>query len=170
VAAFAEIANQMTSADGPALALKPLLTVAVGCWWGNPVQETRDLVVAAAQRLQTAQDDPVLIAVLACADPVGQGALVIDRISRMTPDASGDPAALHLIGLAATAVWAFDLSWGFLAAAVEGLREQGRVGLLALLPRPAAAQLRPLASPPATRRRVARAAQGGTGQLRCPGL
>src|SRR5262249_18675181 len=72
-----------------------------------------------------------LICILACADPVKQGAVVVDRISRMTPDAGGDPAALHLIGWAATAVWAFDLSWGFLTAAVEGLREQGRFGLLA---------------------------------------
>jgi hypothetical protein len=39
VAAFAEVANRMTSADGPALALKPLLTVAVGCWWGNPLSK-----------------------------------------------------------------------------------------------------------------------------------
>jgi DNA-binding CsgD family transcriptional regulator len=131
VATFAEIANQMTSADGPALALKSLLTVAVGCWWGNPTQETRDLVVAAAERLRAAEDDPGLLAVLACADPVKQGALVIDRISRMTPDTIGDPAALHLVGTAATAVLAFDLSWGFLSGAVDGLRAQGRLGLLA---------------------------------------
>ena len=131
VAAFAEIANQMRGADGPALALKSLLTVAVGCWWGNPTQETRDLVVAAAGRLRAAEDDPALLAVLACADPVKQGALVIDRISRMTPDAIGDPAALHLVGTAATAVLAFDLSWGFLIKAVDGLRAQGRLGLLA---------------------------------------
>jgi pimeloyl-ACP methyl ester carboxylesterase len=131
VAAFADIANQLPSTDGPALALKPLLTVAVGCWWGNPTQETRDLVVAAAERLHAAEDDPALIAILACADPVKRGAHVIGRIARMTPDPTGDPAALHLVGWAATAAWAFDLSWGFLSAAVEGLREQGRLGLLA---------------------------------------
>ena len=131
VAAFAEIANRMTSADGPALVLKSLMTVAVGCWWGNPTQETRDLVVAAAERLQVTEDDPTLLAVLACADPVKRGEVVIDRISRMTPHATGDPAALHLVGWAATAVWAFDLSWGFLTSAVEGLRAQGRLGLLA---------------------------------------
>jgi DNA-binding CsgD family transcriptional regulator len=131
VAAFAAIADQLTSTEDTALALRPLLTVAIGCWWGNPSQETRDLVVGAAQRLQIPADDPVLIAILACADPVNNASLVIDRISRMTPDAGADPAALHLIGTAATAVWAFDLSWGFLSAATEGLREQGRLGLLA---------------------------------------
>ena len=131
VAAFAEIANEMRGADGPSLALKSLLTVALGCWWGNATQETRDLVVDAAERLRAAEDDPALLAVLACADPVKQGALVIDRISRMTPDAIDDPAALHLVGTAATAVLAFDLSWGFLIKAVDGLRAQGRLGLLA---------------------------------------
>jgi len=33
VAALAEMANQMTSADGTALALKSLLTAAMGCWY-----------------------------------------------------------------------------------------------------------------------------------------
>lgn len=131
VSNFAEIANKMISTDGPALALKSLLPVAVGCWWGNPTQETRDLVIAAAERLRVAEDDPALLAVLACADPVKRGAIVIDRIARMTPDANADPTALHLVGTAATAVWAFDLSWEFLSRAVEGLRAQGRLGLLA---------------------------------------
>jgi DNA-binding CsgD family transcriptional regulator len=131
VAALAEMANEMTSANGPALALKSLLTVAVGCWWGNPTQETRDLVVAAVERLQVAEDDPARLAVLAWADPVKRGSEVIQRISQMTPDATGDPATLHLVGAAAAAVWAFDLSLGFLASAVDGLRAQGRLGLLA---------------------------------------
>lgn len=131
VAALAEMANEMTSANGPALALKSLLTVAVGCWWGNPTQETRDLVVAAAERLQVAEDDPARLAVLAWADPVKRGAHVMQRISQMTPDATGDPAALHLVGTAAAAVWAFDLSLSFLISAVDGLRAQGRLGLLA---------------------------------------
>lgn len=131
VASFAEIASEMTSTGGPDLALKSLLTVARGCWWGNPTQETRDLVVAAAERLPVGEDHPALLAIVACADPVKRGAVVVDRISRMTPDATGDPAAMHLVGTAATAVWAFDLSLGFLGRAVDGLRAQGRLGLLA---------------------------------------
>jgi hypothetical protein len=56
VAAYAEIANKMTDVNGPALALRSLRTVAIGCWWGNPTQETRDLVVSAAERIQAAQE------------------------------------------------------------------------------------------------------------------
>jgi DNA-binding CsgD family transcriptional regulator len=131
VAAIAETANKITDPDVPALALRSLRTVAISCWWGNPTQDTRDLVIGAAERLQAAVDNPDILAVLAAADPVRQGALVNDRISRMPADFTDDPAVLHIIGTAATCVWAFDLSWGFLSAAVDGLREQGRLGLLA---------------------------------------
>lgn len=131
VAAFARIANRTADPDGSALALKSLLTVAIGCWWGNPTQATRDLVIATAERLDVAEDDPALLAIFAKADPVARGAVVIERISRMTPDATGDPAALHLLGAAANAVWAFDLALGFLGDAIDGLRAQGRLGLLA---------------------------------------
>jgi hypothetical protein len=131
VASVARIASRLAREDEPERALGSLLTVARSCWWGNPTQETRDVVVAAAERLEVAEDHPALLAVLACTDPVARGAHVIDRISRMTPDAAGDPAAMHLLGTAATAVWGFDLSAGFLAAAVNGLRAQGRLGLLA---------------------------------------
>jgi DNA-binding CsgD family transcriptional regulator len=129
LAALAELASEMTTANGQAL--KSLLAVALGCWWGNPTQETRDLVVAAVERLPVAEDDPARLAVLAWADPVKQGAYVIDRLSQLTPDATGDPVALHLVGAAASAVWAFDLALGFLTSAVDGLRVQGRFGLLA---------------------------------------
>ena len=72
-----------------------------------------------------------LIALLAFADPVEQGATVIDHISDLEPDADLDSGAVRLIGAAATAVGAFDLSPGFLASSVDGLRAEGRLGLLA---------------------------------------
>ena len=131
VEAFAEIADQMTRAADPERALKSLQAAALRCWWGNPGQETRDRVVAAAQRIPVAEDDAALLAVLAFADPVKNGTLVIERISRMSPDATANPTEMHLVGTAATAVPSFDLSSGFLGAAVDGLREQGRLGLLA---------------------------------------
>ena len=55
---------------------------------------------------------------------------VIELITVMTPDVT-DPAAMYLIGSAASAVWAYDLALPFLTAAVEGLRARGRIGLLA---------------------------------------
>jgi hypothetical protein len=40
------------------------------------------------------------------ADPLKCGALVIERISRLTPDAD-DPVGMYLVGSAASAVWAY---------------------------------------------------------------
>lgn len=131
VASFVEIADRLRVAGETAQATQALLTVALRCWWGNPDQETRDLVVAAAERIPVQADDPALLAILALTDPVKRGAVVIERVARSTPDAGGDPAAMLHVGSAATAVWAHDLSVGFLAAAVDGLRTQGRLGLLA---------------------------------------
>src|SRR5260370_42705048 len=48
---------------------------------------------------------------------------------RMAPDVA-DPAGMYLVGSAAGAVWAYDLSLEFLDMAVDGLRGQGRIGLL----------------------------------------
>src|SRR3989442_9079497 len=127
---FAETAERMRRDGHPDLALRLLVAVAMRCWWGKPDQEIRAAVIAAAERLPIAQDEPGLLAVFAHTDPVGRGARVIDQISRMTPDAA-DPAAMYLIGSAANAVWAYDLSLAFLEIAVDGLREQGRLGLLA---------------------------------------
>jgi len=70
------------------------------------------------------------VRILAQADPVTCGSVVIDRISRLTPDIS-DPAGMHLIGVAANAVWAHDVGLAFLTVAVDGLRGQGRLRLLA---------------------------------------
>ncbi|HEY1636470.1 MAG TPA: AAA family ATPase [Acidimicrobiales bacterium] len=124
-----DIADLMRLDGRAELAMRLLVTVAFRCWWGNPDQETRAAVVAGAERIGVDEDDPALLAVLAHADPVGHGALVIERISRMTPDAR-DAAEQYLLGSAASAVWAYDLSLGFLDAAADGLRAQGRIGLL----------------------------------------
>ena len=131
VASFVEIVDQVRADGDPGLALTFLLAVAQRCWWADLERETRDLVVAAAERMPVPADDAALIAILAFADPIRQGATVVDRISRLDLDAERDAGAIRLIGAAATAVGAFERSPGFLAASVDGLRADGRLGLLA---------------------------------------
>lgn len=130
VASFTEIAKRMTVEGQHDRALAALQTIGLRLWWGNPDQATRDLVVAAAESIPIEADNPALIAVLALADPIGRGRVVADRISAFEPD-SKDPVAMFDLGSAATAVWAYDRSAGFLSASVAGFREQGRLGLLA---------------------------------------
>ncbi|MGW2180477.1 helix-turn-helix transcriptional regulator [Streptomyces sp. NPDC001732] len=132
VRAFADVADQLAAADteGAALALKALWPLSIGCWYGNPAEETRGLFVKAARRLQRHDREPMALAVAACADPVGEAAWVIDRTAGIAPGVVNDPAEQHALGASLTAIWGFDLSWPYLSAAIDGLRQQGRLGLL----------------------------------------
>ncbi len=129
VGASLEVLDRMRRDGDVDLALRLLVTLAQRCQWGNADEQTRQAVVAAARRMPVGEDDPAVLAALAYADPVHCGAEVLERISQMTPDA-GDPVGAFLVGSAASAVWAYDLALGFLQAAVDGLRAQGRVALL----------------------------------------
>ena len=127
----AVIAGRVRFDDRPDLAVKLLHSLAERCWWGNADDRTRAAVVAAAGRMPPAGYEPARLAVLAYADPVGQGSRVLDQIATMTPDTAQDPAAMHLVGVAASAVWAFDVALAFLDVGVDGLRAQGRLRPLA---------------------------------------
>jgi DNA-binding CsgD family transcriptional regulator/tetratricopeptide (TPR) repeat protein len=129
--ALAAVAGQAAADGDTDLALKLLYGAGLRCWWADPGEAARDQVVAAAERLDVGQSDPRLLVVLAFAAPIGQGAVVIDRLAHLPPAASSDAAAMRLAGNAAMAVGAFDMAAGFLAAAAAGLRAQGRLGLLA---------------------------------------
>ncbi|NJP97606.1 AAA family ATPase [Nonomuraea sp. FMUSA5-5] len=132
VRVFADVADQLagSQSDGAALALRALWPLSIGCWYGNPAQETRDLVVKTARRLQRGDGDPMVLSVAACADPVKEAAWVLGELRDVVPESVADPAEQHALGASLTAIWAFDLSWPFLCASVEGLRGQGRLGLL----------------------------------------
>ena len=128
---LADAADQ-AGADGDTdLALRLLYGAGLRCWWADPGEPTRDQIVAAAERLKVGESDPRLLVILAFADPIGQGTVVIDRLPQLTPAARSDAGGMRLAGNAAMAVGAFDLAAGFLAASVDGLRPQGRLGLLA---------------------------------------
>jgi len=128
--AIAEVAADMQRDGHGDLAWQLLLRIATSCWWDPSGPEVAGAVSAAAEQIAGPDDEPVLLAVLAHAQPVERGAHVLARLATMrTRDA--DPQGLHHLGSAANAVWAPDLALPFLAAAVEGLRDQGRLGLLA---------------------------------------
>jgi DNA-binding CsgD family transcriptional regulator len=126
---FVGLAEQMRAAGQTDAASSVLDNIALRCYWGNPGRQTRSAVIAAAERLPVAGSDPALLMVLASADPVRRGAVVNARIERI-PLNHADPAGMHLTGIAAGTVWAWDRALPFLDVAVHGLREQGRLGLL----------------------------------------
>jgi DNA-binding NarL/FixJ family response regulator len=131
VRSLAELASR-TAADGNSdFALKLLYGAALRCWWGEPGQAARDSVVATVDLLDVSEDDPRLLVILAFAEPIARGTMVIDRLSRLAMGEGTDAMEIRHAGNAAMAVGAFGLASGFFASAVAGLRAQGRLGLLA---------------------------------------
>jgi hypothetical protein len=128
--ALAAAADQAGAEGDTDLALNLLYGAALRCWWADPGQATREDVLAAAERLEVAKTDPRLLVALAFAAPIGRGAAVIDRLSRLPAATRSDATGIRLIGNAAMAVGALDLAARFQAAAAAGLRAQGRLGLL----------------------------------------
>ena len=127
---FVTLAEELQAAGETAAALDVLMMVALRCWWGNPDQGTRDRVVDVVEGLTTDDHAPEVLAILANADPVGRGRIVRERLARTAVDAT-DPMAMLNLGTAATSVWAQDVAMPFHEAAVNGLRAQGRLGVLA---------------------------------------
>ncbi|MFL5955073.1 MAG: AAA family ATPase [Gaiellaceae bacterium] len=128
---FIQTAEQLAAAGDAPAALQALATVALRCWWANPDQSLRDGMVAAAEGLSVAPDDPFLLSTLAHSDPVATGATVLERIGARTTESPTSPESSLMLGGALAAVWAPDRSLEHLSAAVEGFRAGGQLGLLA---------------------------------------
>jgi DNA-binding CsgD family transcriptional regulator len=129
-AAFAELAKELMEAGRPGDAIRALELVAVRSYWGNPDQETRDLIIEAADALPISKDNAELLFVLANADTLRQGARVLRALTSRKPVAT-TPDELFALAASAYAVWSFDVSMPFAEQAVDGLRGQGRLGRLA---------------------------------------
>ena len=129
VDSFVGLAERMRAAGHIGTAFDALLNIAMRCYWGNPGERTRSAVIAAAEKLPVPDTDPGLLLILASADPVRRGALLNARIEGIRPDDT-DPAGMFFAGVAAGTVWSWDRSLPLLEAGVNGLRRQGRLGLL----------------------------------------
>ena len=108
-----------------------LWLVASRAWWVDPGPEARRMLIDAARRLGDATaDDPRVFAIHAYADPVGHAAGVLERLRTPAAEDRRDTDAARFFGPAALVVGAFDLGADLLAAAVDGLRTEGRLGHL----------------------------------------
>ncbi|MFG2937673.1 ATP-binding protein [Streptomyces sp. NPDC048282] len=126
--AFAELAERMLRAGHTVEALETMENVVMRMWWSNAdprvCRRMAGLADAAA-----APDDPQVLSILALADPTGRGTAVLRRLGRRRPGGP-DPYHDYLLGNTAQAVGACDQAVGFLAAAADGLSEQGQFGAL----------------------------------------
>ncbi|MGW0207444.1 hypothetical protein ACWDZ8_17085 [Streptomyces sp. NPDC003233] len=124
-------AERACEAGDPELALRLLRTAARRCWWSDPGRKLRERVVAAAERLPVAELHPDLVYTLAAATPLERAATVLERLERLERQGGYDALAAATLGTAATMANAYDYATGFLRHATDGLRGQGRLGLLA---------------------------------------
>jgi ATP/maltotriose-dependent transcriptional regulator MalT len=108
-----------------------LWLVASRAWFVDPGAAARQLLIDAAARLGDANaEDPRVFAIHAYADPLGHAAGVLERLTSAAQADHLDTDAARLFGPAALVVGAFDLGIDFLAAAIDGLRTEGRLGHL----------------------------------------
>jgi AAA ATPase domain len=124
------IARAATRAADRDLTRNLLLGAALRCWWAETSGVARARVVAVANEIDDAADDPMVLASLAVAEPVLQGARVADRLARAHLDDVDDGDHLRLLGMAAHAIGDEPHASDLLDRAEGSLRGQGRLGLL----------------------------------------
>jgi hypothetical protein len=112
------------------MALRSLVPIAHRCWWTQTRTTTRQYLVHAAMNMGIPDDDPRVLAVIALADPEHTGASVRERVAHIRLHDRDDPLALMDVGIAAEKAGDFATGARFLTRAVEGLREQVRLGPL----------------------------------------
>jgi DNA-binding CsgD family transcriptional regulator len=126
-------ARSLVRSEGGAddLAIKMLWSAAIQSWWSDADPGIAERIVGAVELLPIADDDLRRLAILAFAAPAESGATVVDRISRLATEVVQDADAARILGTAANAIGAFADSAPLLVVATAGLRDQGRLGLLA---------------------------------------
>jgi DNA-binding CsgD family transcriptional regulator len=128
---FVTIARRMRDGGDPDMALRSLVPIAHRCWWTRARTRTRQYLVDAANSAGVRDDDPRLLVVTALAHPEVTGTSVLRRVSRLRLHEMMDPVSAMYVGIAAEKAGDFATGARFLARAVEGLREQSRLGMLA---------------------------------------
>jgi DNA-binding CsgD family transcriptional regulator len=128
---FVTIAREMADGGDVDMALRSLVPIAHRCWWTPTRARTRSYLVEAATSIGMPDDDARLLAVIALADPEATGSRVRDQIARKHPHEIVDPTAAMYVGVAAEKAGDLVTGEAFLSRAADGLREQGRLGMLA---------------------------------------
>jgi hypothetical protein len=126
-----EVAGRAARAGELELALNLLLGAALRCWWADAGPGAPVAVVDAADSLDVAVDHPMLLAIVAVAEPVRCARRVARGLATVDVDGLDDPMAMHLLGMAAHAIGDSPLASELLTRAEDLLRTQGRLAVLA---------------------------------------
>jgi DNA-binding NarL/FixJ family response regulator/uncharacterized protein len=128
---FVTMATESLERGDVPLAVDAVLTASLKAHWFNAPSRTRAEIMEVAEQLPVSRLDPKLLAAFSLASPERHGNLVISRLSNVNVSTEADPETQRLLGIALITIPEYELAAKFLAAAVDGLREQGRLTLLA---------------------------------------
>jgi DNA-binding CsgD family transcriptional regulator len=124
------LTEQLMEEGDTKAALDALLTAATKRYWFDCDEPTRERLLATADRFAVTEHEPIRLMAYAMTADLERGALIIERATAITPEADVDPDLLRTCAMALNRVCEFKLGVRFNAAAVDGLRGQGRLALL----------------------------------------
>jgi ATP/maltotriose-dependent transcriptional regulator MalT len=122
--------TERTRHHDPGFAMNIFRRAAGKSWWVGRSEERRGLFVAALERMGIPAGDPQRLAVLGMVAPTGREQDVLEHLSRI-PEGNTDPTVARVLGLAGYGVGHLEYAIDALTVAVDGLRVQGRLSLLA---------------------------------------
>lgn len=122
--------TERTRHHDPGFAMNIFRRAAGKSWWVGRSEERRGLFVAALERMGIPEGDPQRLAVLGMVAPTGREQDVLEHLSRI-PEGNTDPTVARVLGLAGYGVGHLEYAIDALTVAVDGLRVQGRLSLLA---------------------------------------
>ncbi len=130
VGELARLAESVAAEGDRDLAMRILWGTAMRCFWSEPGTRARRALLEVADGLALPACDPRIVAITAYVAPFERGAGVLRELQARAGATGADPEVDRCLGSAALQIGAFDLATTFSAAAITGLRAQGRLGLL----------------------------------------
>ncbi|MCD9197680.1 ATP-binding protein [Aeromicrobium wangtongii] len=128
-AELAEMAVEIAATEA-VLGLRMLWGAILHCMYGEPGQEARDRVAAAADRMPVPADHPLLVALRALCAPVDRGRSALESLARQQERLPEDPEWDGYLAAAAVTMGAPVLGMRLAARSLDALRAQGRCSML----------------------------------------
>ncbi|MGR6916751.1 AAA family ATPase [[Actinomadura] parvosata] len=127
---YNELIDAMRTAGDVELTLESLVNISLRFYWSNPDEETRLEFVRIAELIDAPPGDVLVMCALAQVAPVERGAACLERLAALRHDVGLVPGQRYQLGLAASALGAYELSNAFLTPSAAEARAHGRIGML----------------------------------------
>ncbi|WP_161988704.1 ATP-binding protein [Pedococcus bigeumensis] len=125
------LARTANDDDDTDLAMQLLFGAARRVWWRDPGESVRHEIIGAAREVPLRSDDPRLLAVFGLAESLELSAAVLAQLDHWPVDLGGRLELAAPLGIAAFCSGDFVRADSFLTLAINQLRGEGRLSLLA---------------------------------------